>query len=239
MNNPEVDKKYYSIGIGFIVLGAILIVNRLDIIPWHIDLSDIIFSWQMVLIVIGALLYRRGNKNSSLVLIGMGVFFLVPDVFNLPFTLRAVYWPSFLIFIGVFLLLQHKKRTRQPEANADTYAESNLFDKTDDFVILGSKDVNVDTKNFDGGQTTVIFGGVEYDMRHADINRVAAVECTCIFGGIGFKVPVGWKVKNEVKTLLGGVSDERMKLPDNGCSAESKVIVLKGVCIFGGIEIKY
>ncbi|MFV0364932.1 MAG: LiaF transmembrane domain-containing protein [Mangrovibacterium sp.] len=247
MNNPDINKKYRSIGIAFIALGAILIIGRLGIIPWRINVADIIFSWQMILIIVGALLYRGGKKkNMALVLMGMGVFFLVPEVFNLSPTLRAVYWPSFLVFIGVFLLLRHKKRIQEPYTTpSDDEGEPSpppppLHDAIDDFVALGSKDVVVSTQNFSGGQSTSVFAGIEYDMRSSVLgSSIVVVECACIFGGIGFRVPAGWKVRNEVKTVLGGVSDDRMQLPDNGSPMEEKTMVLKGVCIFGGIEVKY
>lgn len=244
MNNPDVNKKYYRIGIAFIVLGVILILNRLNIIPWQINLSHLIFSWQMLLILIGAIAYKLKNKNTAIILMGMGVFFLIPEIFNLPEPFKAVYWPSFLIFIGVFLLLQHRKRLQATgtHANSNETDQSNddVFNRIDDFVIFASKEVKVETKNMEGGQVAVLFGSSDYDMRTASIQQNQIVlDCSCIFGGISLKVPAGWKIKNEIKTVLGGVSDDRLELPDNGSQLAAKIILLKGICICGGVEIRY
>ena len=41
------------------------------------------------------------------------------------------------------------------------------MDYFDDFVVFGGREVFINSLNFYGGKITTIFGGAEYDLRHA------------------------------------------------------------------------
>jgi hypothetical protein len=78
-------------------------------------------------------------------------------------------------------------------------------------------------------------GGSEINFMQADILEPVVVEVNNVFGGTKLIIPSNWDLKNEISAVFGGVEDKRnfnTSLPDS-----SKQIVLKGNCVFGGIEV--
>jgi hypothetical protein len=69
---------------------------------------------------------------------------------------------------------------------------------------------------------------------------VVVLDLTQIFGGTKLIVPHHWKVQSkDLVAVFGGVEDKRPMLGSTSPTDEnSKVLVLKGTCIFGGIDIK-
>ena len=57
-----------------------------------------------------------------------------------------------------------------------------------------------------------------------------------MFGGTKLIVPDDWQVKSDVLSLFGGFSDKRHIRPDE--VKENKILLLKGVVMFGGVEVK-
>jgi hypothetical protein len=85
------------------------------------------------------------------------------------------------------------------------------------------------------GTATCIFGGGELDFREAVLtSRETVLTTACIFGGLEITVPAGMAVRSEVVAILGGV-----ELPPTlPIGPDTPVLVLKGVAIFGGVEVK-
>ena len=72
----------------------------------------------------------------------------------------------------------------------------------------------------------------------ADINGRVVIELTQVFGGTKLVVPPHWKLQTEeVVSVFGGLDDKR-PIVQNSSVDDSKVLVLRGTCIFGGIDIK-
>lgn len=82
---------------------------------------------------------------------------------------------------------------------------------------------------------TCIFGGGELDLRDAVLSaRETVLTTACIFGGLEITIPEGMVVRNEIVGILGGVEVP----PGVPVPADAPVLVLKGVAIFGGVEVK-
>lgn len=226
------NKRFY-IGIILILIGGILILERLDLIPW--DVADLLISWQMLLIVIGALLLFGRNFVAGFVLIGIGGFFILPEITEVPDELKQLYGPLALVIVGLLLLFRHKGCNRQIREGV----KSSQFDQFDDFVIFGGREIFINAQDLKGGRATSIFGGIEYDFRQANLAPEGAIiDCICIFGGTGIKVPANWNVKNEVTTILGAFSDKRGESLQQAEIKPGKTLVIKGITLFGGVEIK-
>lgn len=219
-------------GAVLIAIGGVWILEQLGIIP-HV-LRDVLISWQMLLIVIGIFSLFNGNETSGWVLILIGIFFMVPDLIEVPWKLRRLAWPVLLVAIGVLLIIRHQ---RKPEVIKD-YKGADELDYFDDFVVFGGREIVVNSQNLIGGKATSIFGGSEYDMRVAKLSpNGAVVDCVSVFGGTGFKIPPDWAVKNEVSTIFGAFTDKRGNvIPDR--NDLSKTLILRGFTAFGGIEVK-
>jgi Cell wall-active antibiotics response 4TMS YvqF/Domain of unknown function (DUF5668) len=101
------------------------------------------------------------------------------------------------------------------------------------------------TKNFMGGEIITIFGGFEIDLREADFEGDAVqIEIVTIFGGGEIRVPTNWSVVLETIGIFGGTTD-RTRHPDepNQVTAApggpaAKKLIIKGVSIFGGLNVK-
>jgi len=97
------SKKRSFVGLIFIIVGAVLIAKKMDIIPSNI--SHIIISWQMLLIGIGALnIVTNKNFSSGLILISIGTFFILPKIFDIPFEIKEMFWPAIFVVIGILMI---------------------------------------------------------------------------------------------------------------------------------------
>ncbi|MBW7839431.1 MAG: hypothetical protein H3C36_07295, partial [Chitinophagaceae bacterium] len=64
----------------------------------------------------------------------------------------------------------------------------------------------------------------------------AVLEINNVFGGTKLVVPSDWNVKNEVTAIFGGIDDKRKYLA-NIVPDPEKSLLIKGSCLFGGIDI--
>lgn len=239
MEHRKSDKRFFF-GVVLIVLGVILILERLNLIPDTV--ADLLISWQMLLVGIGFLSLIGGNRTAGTILIVIGGFFMIPEIITVPHEIRRIYWPLILVAIGIAVLL--RQRDHRALNKNDDPVIVNPDDKSihtfDDFVIFGGREVFVNSQNLAGGKATSIFGGIEFDLRRASLKPGGAViDCVSVFGGCGFKIPMDWNVRNEVTTIFGAFTDKRGETYNERYYDPSKTLVIKGVSIFGGVEIKH
>jgi hypothetical protein len=90
---------------------------------------------------------------------------------------------------------------------------------------------------FTGGEINSIMAGVELDLREATLGAGRAeLEVNAVMAGIEITVPRGWNVVNEATPILGAVEDHTQ--PATAGEQRRDTLVLRGVAIMGGIEIK-
>ncbi len=233
--NPETSNRLI-IGILLIIAGLILIVKKSTVLPEPLDhfIDDIIFSWQMLLIVIGVItLAGSDNKTPGIIMIAVGGFFLIPELFNDFFRSFNFFWPALFIVIGVVLLTNSKRLGKRLN-----YSTTNKADYIDYTNIFSGAERQLITENFQGGKITSIFGGGEVDLTRSSLAPGEnVVEITCIFGGTTIIVPDSWKVILDVTPILGGFSDAR-KLGGDVIKDNTRSLIIRGTVIFGGGELK-
>lgn len=240
------------VGIIVMIIGFGLLLRKMDFILF----PHWLFSWEVLLIVIGVLIGVRKQFQGAgwLILILLGGFFLVDDLPGM-YWIRSYSLPLGIIVVGAFLIFRsaitrslsskdenryrHQasdgKETDSTKASTETSSKSgNSDDYLDVTTIFGSIKKKVFSKNFKGGQSTVMFAGSELDFTHADIDGVAVFDMVVAFGGMELVVPSNWDVKSEMSAILGGIEDKR-----NTANIDpNKRLILKGTCMFGGVEIK-
>jgi len=54
-------------------------------------------------------------------------------------------------------------------------------------------------------------------------------------GGVEIRVPENWKLVIEVSPILGGIEDKRNSSVEQD---EERILVIKGFCLFGGLEVR-
>jgi predicted membrane protein len=226
----------FIIGILLVIAGFILILEKTTVLPAPLDnfIDDIIFSWQMLLIVIGVItLAGSGNKTPGIVLIAVGGFFLIPELFSDYFRSFNFFWPALFIVIGVVLLINSRRLGDRLQ-----YSTGSKADMIDYVNVFSGAERQLITENFMGGKVTSIFGGGEVDLTRSSLapgNNI--VEITCIFGGTTLIVPESWNVIIDVTPILGGFSDGR-KIGSDVIRDTTRSLTVKGVVIFGGGELK-
>lgn len=225
------QRKSMVIGLLVLGLGAFWLMRNFGIISemaW-----GYIFSWQMLLIAIGLVnVVGEGHKGFGWVLIAIGGFFLLSDIFFWPVSFRHVFWPALLIIIGLFLIFGSKWRYKRRFQYNRTAGSTDVLE---DVSVFGGGDRTVHSDNFKGGEVVSVFGGSKIDLTHATISPEGAeIEIVAVFGGSTLLVPSDWTVKLEVFNIFGGFSDKRMRAQAD----TNKVLTVKGVAIFGGGELK-
>lgn len=106
--------------------------------------------------------------------------------------------------------------------------------RIDTTAVMAGSSIRDDTADFQGGDITVVMGGLEIDLRHAGMVQPEAVlNVFVVFGGLVIKVPTGWSVVSRGAPILGGIDDKTVP----GMAATHR-LVIDGYVIMGGVEIK-
>jgi len=69
------------------------------------DLTQFLFSWQMVLIIVGLIL-MAGKRSSGIVLIVIGGIFLLPKFLVVPGLTFSMLFPLLLVGLGVAMIVR-------------------------------------------------------------------------------------------------------------------------------------
>jgi predicted membrane protein len=216
-----------------------------------------IFTWPMILIVIGLFVGIKSKFTNVawLVMVLIGGFFLLSHNDFLDWDMHRYAWPLGIIVIGLFLIFRSVIAPSRSSIDGDikysnlyntgTDTDTNDEKKStmntgDDYLnsinVFGGTKKRIYSKSFKGGQTTNFFGGTDIDLTQADVQKPAVIDIVQVFGGVKLVVPANWEIKSEVVSIFGGFNDKR-NMPSS-TQDTSKMIVLTGVCIFGGIDIK-
>ena len=230
--NHHLKNNRSLIGVILVLAGLFLLMRNTGLFPRFID--NVIFSWPMLLVVIGLVMtLGASEKTTGVIIMAVGGFFLIPTIFRETFHAYNMFWPSIFIIIGVIFLVT-KRRNPYPGVSKVTFGN----DYIDYINIFSGGERQVTSDNFKGGKITAIFGGMELDLTRAQLAPGRSeLEIACIFGGATFIVPDDWFITIEVTPVLGGFSDSRRLSPGRTVDP-SKQLVIKGAVIFGGGEIK-
>jgi len=88
---------------------------------------------------------------------------------------------------------------------------------------------------FRGADLAAFMGGVTLDLTDAKMERdEAVIDVLAFWGGIEVRVPPEWSVTSRVMPIMGGYED---KTRPSG-AAPTKRVLLRGMVVMGGIEVK-
>jgi predicted membrane protein len=228
---------------GFIIVlvGTALLLHQLGIIP--IDL--VARFWPMILVLFGVMhLTTRSSSFFGILLILAGTVLQLNrlGITHLSF---AELWPIALIAVGLLLMwgsletrgfLRAKAKAFKDFRDQVTGATGPLT-MLNAVAVFGGCERRVAGENFQGGRATAVFGGIELDFRDADMQDEAILEINCVFGGVEIRVPETWHVHSRNLPVFGGYED-KTRHPNNPAVGSPKTLIVTGMVIFGGIEIK-
>lgn len=239
-DSPKRLDSRFIVGFIFILIGAYLLLYNLDLLPF--DLPDYIFSWKTLLITLGLLIIAtRENKGGGITLIVVGGTFLVADLLDVTIGELIsevwMFWPVVFIIIGLALILR-KSREKKTENEAGFRRHESGDDFFEVSAVLGSNERIGYSQNFRGAKVTSILGGVDINLLNA---RLAPgrheIDLFTLMGGCTIIVPNDWNVKLDVTPIAGGSEDKR-SFPQTYVPKADTELIISGVVIFGGIEIK-
>jgi hypothetical protein len=220
-------------GLIIIAVGAVILLNKLNIEV----LPHWLLSWPMIPIAAGLYIGARHSfKNIAWIIpVAVGSVFLLDQQLGISF--HQYMWPVIIICVGLVMIFRPKHSSRK----RGDYWHQNIS-TTEDFMdsttIFGNIKKNIITKEFKGGDVTAIFGGTELNFMQADIEGKVVIDLTMVFGGAKLLVPAHWKIQtDDMVAIFGGVEDKRPLQRDTS-EENNKTLILKGTCLFGGIDIK-
>ena len=73
-------------------------------------------------------------------------------------------------------------------------------------AVFDGKDLRSEAKAFRGGSMLAWYGGIDADLREAVLAPGARLSVAALFGGISIRVPPGWRVEKDVRTVAGGIA---------------------------------
>lgn len=238
-NSSNLDRRVVA-GLLLIVAGGLLLLDQINLLP--IDIRHYLISWKTLLIGIGLItLSNRENRTTGFILIGLGVIFWMPEIFSYSLRFRDVFWPAILIGIGLIILTKRGDPTpgkggKTRVFSADSRPMENPDEIIDELAIFGGGNTKITSNNFRGGKITAIFGGTDIEMKSAIPSKEGCtIDTFILFGGSKLIVPDDWQIKSEVVSIFGGFSDKRLSPQVNN---PEKMLVVKGVVLFGGVELK-
>ena len=220
-------------GLAIIGIGIVLMLHYLNIV---IDFPDWLISWRTFIVLVGISFVAEGRKvGFGIILIIIGATFLARDF--IPYDLRKMLWPALMILGGAYIIFKHYLRKDNDLESGIFNQEINIQNQLNELSIFGGSKVNVNGKDFSGGKITTIFGGSEIDLRDAKpAGKVIVIDILTMFGGAELRVPENWNVKTQNTPIFGGVDDKRRSM--NPEVEFETTLVIKGITIFGGMEIR-
>ena len=226
-------------GVGVVLIGIVLLAQQLGV-----DFPHWVFSWPMLLIVIGIFSGAKHHfsRGGWFIPIIIGCVFLIDDIFP-DITIGPMIWPIIIIGIGMIMILKPNRKHPYHWQKWHSYRKQykNSFRSTEDTIestsVFGGVKKNIISKDFKGGEIVCVFGGAEINLSQADIKGKVELEMVQIFGGTKLIIPSNWSVQSEVVAILGGIEDRRPLQNDMAIDPE-KTLVIRGTSIFGGIDIK-
>jgi len=215
-------------GVILVIVGTVFLARKAGI-----DFPHWLFSWEMIVIAIGLYIGVRQSFRPGgwMIAVAVGGVFMLDDLLY-DINLKPYLWPSFIIAFGLYMIFRPRSNFKGMGGSSRNSSQ----DTIDDVAVFGGSKTNIISKDFKGGEITTIFGGTDLNLMQADFKNSISLELTQVFGGTKLIVPANWSIKSEVVTIFGGIDDKRPMAAE--AVDPNKVLILKGTCIFGGIDIK-
>ena len=216
------------LGLVVVTLGLIALLDNLGVI----QVESAWRFWPLFLIAIGTarLLRPAGNPGrfTGFILVAIGLWFLLQNLGVMPFRLIH-FWPVLIVLVGLRLVwggLQQRAREGAPSESAA---------RVSSFAMLGGTEHRSSAADFRGGDVTAVLGGSKIDLRNASLKSGdAVIDCFAMWGGIEIIVPRTWTVSVQGTPILGAFEDKTEQHPETA----GPRLVIRGVVIMGGVEIK-
>ena len=218
-------------GLCVLLVGCLFLLENMGFLTFHFwDFWPAVF----VFIGVGRLIQADTTSGRVVgVLFTVGGFVWILYNLDLIYTAPWQYWPVLLIFLGALLIWRtlggHSAQVSRVAEKAPQGEDAiNMV------AVMGGFKRIISTHDFRGGALTAFMGGCEVDLRDASISSgVAVIDVFAFWGGIEMRVPDDWTIEIRAVPILGGI-ESKAQTPSN----DNKRLVIKGMTIMGGLEVR-
>jgi hypothetical protein len=225
------------LGLSIIAFGVALTADNLG----YADASRILEWWPVGIILVGVTKLFQSGTGSGRVVGGVITFFGVAllgetiDVFRI-----WAWWPVAMIALGAVIVFRALGGPRPAETTSTAFASSttppasSADSRLSELAVWSGVQRRVSSPVFRRADLTAVMGGIELDLRQASTGGAEAViDVFVMWGGIEITVPPDWAVSNQVVPIMGGAEDK-----STGTQASQNRLILRGVALMGGVEVK-
>lgn len=216
-----------------LAVGTIFLFDSLG----YIHARSFFQFWPLILIAVGAAkIARHDSRIWGVALLLFGVFLQLNELGIGHFTWNQ-FWPMLLIAAGLMAMWGAVQARvfieKTPGDNSDPRTT------LDESTVFGGVQKRLNSREFRGGRLQAIFGGIEVDLRDADLaEEEAVIYANAIFGGIEIRVPETWYVAARGQGVFGGFSDSTRFSSAADPDKPKKTLIVLGTSLFGGVEIR-
>ena len=224
-------------GLALIAAGVIWILNIIGILAFDFSTEG---WWTLFIIVpcLFGLFNDRGDRVGPLVGIGIGVLLLLAarDIisWNMMWQIGLA---LMIVGFGVQLLLFKSCGCGCCGPHGSCDHKTILSDGKNIHRIdsaFGKQEISFAGEKFEGADVHTSFGGLQLDLRGADIAEQAVIKLNVGFSCVSIIVPEGLAVQVNVSSGFGGVADKRYSKVTTG----TPLVIIIGEVGFGGVEIR-
>jgi len=215
-------------GVVLVVLGLIFGLNAMGIT----DINVFFDGWWTLFIIIPSFigLVKERGKTGNIICLAIGIILLLSAQGILDISkIGKLIFPGILIIVGLSIIF---KDTIGSKVN-DKIKELNKENKDEYYATFSGQKLNFTGDEFKGASANAIFGGIDMDLRNANITQDQIINATAVFGGIDILVPNNVNVKIKSNSIFGGVDNKVKENKEN-----APTIYVKAFCLFGGVEVK-
>lgn len=211
------------LGLGVLVIGVVALLDQLGVIDFSLgDLFSLWWPTIIVLVGVAALATVPRVWFFPVMIIAVGVFFQLSRLGVVAVDVWNILWPVAIIMFGIALL------SRMGTGGTDD-------DEVRASVFWWAGQRRTTSQQFSGGRLTAVMGGIEVDLREADIVERAELSIFTFWGGVTLKVPPTWRVTTSGLPLMGGW-ENKAGPPAAGTAAPE--LAVRMTTIMSGVEIK-
>jgi len=220
--SPGTMRNRTSLGLVLIIIGLVLTLDSAGILRT----DGLGRWWPLLLIGVGIVKVRQnredGQRAAGVAFLMLGGLFLFTSVLSV----RSA-WPLLMVAFGAFLLWQGAEG---PATETMKVSDSPYLSE---MVLIGVVKRGYRPLDFRGGSVTAVIGGVELDLRKANLTSTAYLDVVAFWGGIEIKVPEGWTVDARVVPLMGAFENK----VDSPATPGGPRLVVRGHAIMGAVVI--
>lgn len=219
-----------SIGFLLIVLGVGFFMQQAGMI----NFSEIIKIWWPLIFVIIGFLELFSKNNSSIIVpiifIVVGLLLIINKYFEL--NISSYIWPIILITVGLVVIFSRRGHLAIDRPYQITEAGKDI----DAIAVFSGTEIRSESEDFKGGTVKTVFGGIEIDLRNAQIGEDGAlIEVISVFGGVEIIVPENIHIEFSGTPIFGGWENKTRRRSN---TTDYKTLHIHGTVIFSGIEVR-